>query len=99
MDRRVTLQSRTLTTNAYGEQVVGYTDLETVWAEKWDLRGREYFAAQQVNADVTTRWRIRYRTDVSVLDRVVYDSVPYDINQVVEIGRQGGLELLTTAVL
>lgn len=99
MDRRVTLQSRTLTANAYGEQVVSYTDLETVWAEKWDLRGREYFAAQQVSADVTTRWRIRWREDVSVLDRVVYNSVPYDINQVVEIGRQGGLELLTTAVL
>ena len=99
MDRRVTLQSRTLTANAYGEQVASYTDLETVWAEKWDLRGREYFAAQQVSADVTTRWRIRWREDVSVLDRVVYNSVPYDINQVVEIGRQGGLELLTTAVL
>lgn len=99
MDRRVTLQSRTLTTNAYGEQVVSYTDLDTVWAEKWDLRGREYFAAQQVNADVTTRWRVRWRSDVSVLDRVLYDSVAYDINQVVEMGRQDGLELLTTAVL
>ena len=96
LDRLVTLQSRTVTRNAQGEDVVTYSDRASVWAEKFDLRGREYFAAQQVKADMQTRWRIRWRSDVSVRDRLVADGVSYDIAAVAEIGRRDGLELITT---
>ena len=97
MDRRVSLQARTLSRNSYGEETESWSEIAEVWAEKVDLRGREYYAAAQANADVTTRWRIRYRSDVTVLHRLLYDSVVYEINQVAEIGRQAGLELITTA--
>ena len=99
MDRRVAIQSRTLTRNDYGEQVETWATLATVWGEKQDLRGREFFAARQVSADVTTRFRLRYRDDVTVLHQLVCDGVTYDINQVSEIGRQSGLEILATAKL
>lgn len=36
-----------------------------VWASIEPLRGREFFSAMQVNADVTTRIRVRYRTDIN----------------------------------
>jgi SPP1 family predicted phage head-tail adaptor len=97
LDRLITLQTRVLTRNAQGEEVVSYTDLADVWASKVDLRGREYFAAQQVNAEVTTRWQIYYRSDITYLHAVVYDGVTYDIQQVSEIGRRIGLELMTVA--
>lgn len=97
-DRRVLLQSRTLTANALGEQVPSYADLGEEWAEKIDLRGREYFAAAQVQSDVTTRWRIPYRSDMTVLHRLVYDGRSYDINHIAEIGRRAGLELFTKAM-
>lgn len=100
LDRLVTLQSRTVTRNAQGEDVASYADLATVWAEKFDLRGREFFAAQQSRAEVTTRWRIRYRDDLRAVDRVVYDGTAYDVvSPPAEIGRRLGLELVTTAVL
>lgn len=100
MDRRVTLQARTVTRNAQGEDVATYADLATVWAEKFDLRGREYFAAQQSRAEVTTRWRIRYRDNLRAVDRLVHDGTAYDVvAPPAEIGRQQGLELVTTAVL
>jgi SPP1 family predicted phage head-tail adaptor len=97
MDRRVTLQSRSVERNVHGEQVVTYTDLATVSAQKMDPRGREFFAAQQTQAEVTTRWRIRYRSDLTVMHRLVYDGLAYDIVQVSEMGRRAGLELFTTA--
>jgi SPP1 family predicted phage head-tail adaptor len=97
LDRRVQLQSRVVTRNASGEDVVTYSVVGDVWAEKFDLRGREFYAAQQAKADVTTRWRIRWRSDVSVLHRLVYEGRSYDINAAAEIGRREGLELVTTA--
>ena len=99
LDRQVTLRTRILTRNNQGEEVVSYTDLATVWGQKIDLIGREYFAAQQVNAEVTTRFRIRWRSDVGVLHRLVCGGVEYDILQASEIGRREVLELLTKAML
>ena len=99
LDSRVTLQSRSVLRNATGEDVVTYSDVAEVWAEKFDLRGREFYAAQQAKADVTTRWRIRWRSDVSVLHRLVHAGRNYDINAISEIGRRDGLEIVTTAEL
>ena len=97
MDRRATLQTRVLSRNTQGEEVVTYSDLAEVWAEKWDLKGREWFSAQQLNADVTTKFRIRYRSDVTVLHRIVCDGIYYDIQHVAEVGREGGLEIMAVA--
>ena len=97
MDHRVTLQRRVLTRNASGEDVATFEDVATVWAEKRDIRGREYFAASQERSEVTTRWFIRYRDDASVLHRLVYGAVAYDIEWAAEIGRHEGLELYTIA--
>lgn len=100
LDRSAVLKHRVLTRNSTtGEEVVTYTTYATVWAGKRDLRGREFFAAQQVNADLTTIWQIRYRTDVVATDQLVVDDVAYNINSVAEIGRRDGLELQATAVL
>ena len=97
LDRRVTIQARTLTRNAYGEQVETWADVATVWGEKNDLKGREFLAARQLSADITTRFRLRYRADVTVQHRLVCEAVTYDINQVSEIGRRAGLDLFATA--
>lgn len=97
MDRRVTIQSRSTAADAQGQQIETWTAVATVWASKRDLRGREYFAAQAVNADVNTVFEIRHRTDVTVLHRVVCEGVTYDIQQVSEIGRRDGLSLICRA--
>lgn len=95
LDRRVTLRKRSVSRNATGEQVATFSDLATVWAEKLDIAGREYFSAQQVQSGVTSRWRIRWRTDVTVLDRIRFNGIEHDIQHVAELGRRDGLELLT----
>lgn len=98
MDRRVIIQSLTETTDSFGQLVQSWSTLATVWAEKTDLKGREYFAAAQVNAEITTRFRMRYRSDVTPLNRLVTaDSREYDILSVAETGRRDGLEIMAKA--
>lgn len=98
LDRLIELRHRVLTQNSHGEQVPSYPSAyATVWAEKLDQRAREYFAAQGTQAEATTRFRIRWRSDVVMTDRLVLDSVNYDIVQISEIGRRQGLELFATS--
>lgn len=97
LDRRVSIQTRTLSRNDYGEQIETWTELAEVWAEKFDLRGREFFAARQTMADVTTQFRMRYRNDVTVTCRLVCEGVTYDIKQVSQLGRRAGLQILASA--
>jgi SPP1 family predicted phage head-tail adaptor len=99
LDRRVSLQHRTITRNGSGESVATYAGFATVWAGKKDLRGREYFAAQQVNGELQATWTIRWRSDVLVTDRLVDDAgATFDITHVAEIGRREGLDLVCRAV-
>lgn len=70
--KRVTLQSRTVTRDAMGGDVVTWNNQGDVWAAIEPLVGRELFAAQQVRPELTTRIRIRYRSDVTSEWRVKF---------------------------
>lgn len=60
LDRRITIQSATITQNAIGEAITSWTNFATVWASVEPISGREFWAMQQVHAEVTVRIRIRY---------------------------------------
>lgn len=100
LDRQVELRHRVLTRNGTtGEEVETWPSAyATVWAGKRDIRGREFFAAQQVNSEVSTVWQIRYRDDVLMTDRLVIDGLDYNVVSIGEIGRREGLEIMATAV-
>lgn len=66
---RVEVQNRTTARDGYGDALETWGTAATVWAEVVPLSGRELWAAQQAQADVTTRVRIRYRSDVTVSPR------------------------------
>jgi SPP1 family predicted phage head-tail adaptor len=98
IDRLVVLQTKSVTRNAVNEEVVDWNTLATVWAERRDLRGREYFQAQQVNAEISAVFRIRYRTDVTATMRLVESGKAYElVAPPVEIGRREGLDLMCAA--
>lgn len=73
---RVTIQYRTETQNATGEVTWTWSDLATVWASIEPISGREFFSSQQVQSSVTTRIRVRHRTDVNAKMRVKYTRDP-----------------------
>jgi SPP1 family predicted phage head-tail adaptor len=96
---RVTIQDKVVTLNSYNEEVITWTDVDTVWAQIEDLRGREYLESRRQAAEVTTRIRIRYRSGLAPEMRAVWGDITYDIQAVVDpTGRQRELELMCTKV-
>lgn len=71
-----------------------------VWAQKTDISDAERVRAQQVGATVTTRFLIRYSSQVRNVDptyRVEFEDRTYDISAVKEVGFREGLEITATA--
>lgn len=103
MDRRITFQTFTESADGAGEPVKTWANLAsnpTVWAEVLPLAltnrggGMEVFDAEQILGLADTRFRIRYRSDITVEMRIVYASVNYDIESVSEIGRREGVDIV-----
>lgn len=81
---RVTIQQKGKVQDEYGQEREDWMDVATVWAAVEPLRGREYFEAHQVQAEVTTRIRIRYRPGVRPDMRVVYNGRIFNIQSVID---------------
>lgn len=104
MDRRITILRAATTENDFGEAVTSWSDLVTVWAAKEDIRDGERFRAQEVAADITTRFRIRWSgavDGVTPRDRVreerPFGERTYNIVSCKEIGRREGIEITASA--
>lgn len=69
---RIVIEQPTKTRDPYGAEVETWTPFATVWAAVEPLRGREFFAAQQVNAEVTHRVTLRYIPGVIRAMRVTF---------------------------
>ena len=100
LDKRVTLQSATEARDGHGQAIPIWSDVATVWAVIDPIRGREYFAAQQVSAETTHRVTIRWRSGVSPKWRVVYGSRTFRIESVINVReRNEQIELMCVEVL
>lgn len=73
---RLLLQRRVEAQQATGEVTWSWADVAEVWASVEPIAGREFFAAAQVQSDITTRIRIRYRPGLHEKMRAVYVSQP-----------------------
>lgn len=99
MDRRIIIQKETLT-NTKGSISKSWSELDEVWAAVIDRAGAESPDGDQIVAQRTLTFRIRYRSDVTEKMRVRYPeggSTYYDIREVRELGRQDGLDLVAVA--
>jgi SPP1 family predicted phage head-tail adaptor len=68
--------------NEYGEAERFWVPILTTSASREDLAGREYFAAEQMQSEVTTRFRIRWRSGILPTMRIVSEGVVYDVRSV-----------------
>ena len=97
LDRRVTLLRRISDLDASGGPDERWDEWQTVWAGKRDLSGREFIAAQQVNAEITTEFVIRHLAGVTPEMRLQEGDLEYDILSIGEIGLGEGLRLQAAA--
>jgi SPP1 family predicted phage head-tail adaptor len=97
--RRVTIQKKTVTRNSYGEEMIVWVDVATVWAAVEPLSGREFIEGRQVVADVSTRIRIRHRPGIRPEMRVTWGERVYTIQAVLDhLDRSRELHLMCTEV-
>jgi SPP1 family predicted phage head-tail adaptor len=94
LDRRIQIKVKTSTRDSFGAEIIAYTLLATVWAEKLPITGREFFAASQFIPEATVKFRIRFREDFDETAKITYDGIDYDILYLAEIGRADGVEIL-----
>ncbi|WMT42846.1 phage head closure protein [Paenibacillus sp. D2_2] len=66
-------------TDEYGQPLDELIDVCEVWAAIEPLQGKEFIAAMQENAEVTTRIRIRYRTGIDRTMTVKYGEHEFEI--------------------
>lgn len=96
LDRRITIQGRSVTQSDSGQEVVTWTDVATVWAESVTLRGIERFSVQQIVGHAIMTFRIRWSTTVSAVTtkhRLSFDGRVFDITDVREPKRREFLEI------
>lgn len=80
---RVTIQMPQNTRDAHGGTVPGWTVfVDQVPAEVVPLSGREFVAAQAVQAGVTTRITLRDLPGLTAAMRVLHDGATYNIKAV-----------------
>lgn len=79
------------TTNDFGEPVLSYELLSEDYVAIEPLKGNEKFAALQVQTDIDTRIIARWHKkikDLNTKDRMVFDTIIYDIKEVLNIDQR-----------
>lgn len=93
---RIAIQERSTARDSRGGQSQTWTPVVTdLPAAAEPLRGREFAALQAAQADLSIRFRIRYRAGITPAMRVVWEGRNYGIVEVIDVGgRHRELELM-----
>ena len=100
LDKRITVQQFTTTTNDFGEEEKAWATLVTTWAQVLPLtsKAKEILESSSITAFDYLSFRIRHRSDLRRDHRIMYENNVYDIEAIVELGRKEGLEIIGKAV-
>lgn len=81
LDQVIYLQMRDPSVNALREQSKAWITFTPngVFAQAITLRNREFVAAGGQQEEITIKFRVRRRTDVTAQMRLLWKDVPYDI--------------------
>ena len=94
MDRKITLQEPTTTTNDYGEETTTYTDQPDTFANIKQQSSLEVFNGGKIS-EVEAIFTIRYRIGVTATWWIIYNGDTYEImGKPREIGRRRFLEIM-----
>jgi SPP1 family predicted phage head-tail adaptor len=100
LNDRITIQQVAETRDAYGGVIETWTTVATVWARVQYRPGKEYFKADQVNAEAAALFYIRYRTGIKRKMRISFDGGEWDIQDIrpmKDLNKAHLLEIVATA--
>jgi len=81
-DKRIRIEAPATVQDANGEMIPGWSHFATVWANVFDVSGREYVAAGATQNSALTKMDIEYRAGVVANMRVLLDADIYNIEAV-----------------
>lgn len=85
LDRKITIQDPVYVNNDHNEDTIAdWTEIARVWAKTEQRQGSEVVDADRVTYYETTFFTIRYRDDLNVRMRIIFQSVPYRIFSITE---------------
>ena len=88
LDRRITIRRAVLTTGGgFNEPQETWTDLAAVWAKRADASASEAYRAQEIGAQISTRFTIRYSqlaATITPKDRIAFDGEEFNITAIRE---------------
>jgi SPP1 family predicted phage head-tail adaptor len=85
LNRRITLQIETITYDTVNEPIETWTDFATVWASIITTGGREFYAAQKLNAETSAVFKIRYNPMVNPRMRISWGNRIFEIISVNDV--------------
>lgn len=97
LDRLITFQQKIVGQNESNEDAedgwVNIANFPTCYASKDDKTGNEMYAADKLTGFQDVIFTIRWRSDVSIENRIVCDGIKYDIHSIQEVGRKRFLQI------
>lgn len=85
---KVIIQRAVTFKNEFGEREESWTDLYVTRASFTGIKGREFFAAQQNNNEITVPITVRYREPLKPSDRVLFGTRVFEILSVVNVSER-----------
>ena len=98
LHKKITIQQVTEGRTESGAVTETWSTFAEPFASVEPVSGREYFAAQQVQAENTVKFRIRYQRGINPKMRILYNDNVYDIQSIIN-GSERNDELLIMAAL
>lgn len=96
LDRRITIQSFTTTTDDFGEVTKSFTTLANVWAKVEEKRGNEGEEGNQIVATKRVEFFIRYRSDINEQMRIQYNNETYKIESILNADSRKAFQRIVT---
>ncbi len=96
LDQRITFLIPAVAVNAFNEPVEIMTTFSEVWAKRSDMSTSEAIRAQEVGAELTARFTVRWSTESAQVDpsfRIRHRGEEFNIIGTREIGRREWLEV------
>lgn len=79
LNRRITIQMKSVSYNTYNEPVESWTDIFSTWAEVITSGGNEFYAAQKKNASTQALIKTRPTRAINELNRIKIGSRIFEI--------------------
>jgi SPP1 family predicted phage head-tail adaptor len=81
----IKIQRKTVTRDTYGAEVPTWTDVSSsVRANVVPISGSETFNNPQMTSQELKEFHIRYRSGIKLKDRIVYNNITYNIEEIID---------------